>query len=526
MLLYFHSMLISFVSLLKKNGRSKMRKILLLCVAVFLLSKIAYTQTNMKEDARDNFFWLSQMNKATLVSSTKTGIISKENSKKYALAIETVIENAKKQGAARPGSALKYEPLLVKEAGKGITELHAGRSSQDMHATFRAALIRDNLLKLANALNRVNQTLIRLAEENINTIVPNYTNGVVAQPNSFAHNLLAYYAGFQRDEERIREFYNRLNMSPFGSTVLNGTSWNLDRKRLGKYLGFTKIVDNAYDATQIWTIDIPVEAGAVVQSIALHTGSIIEDIFLQYSQTRPWIILSEGEGTTYVSTSMPQKRNPGSMVHVRIAASDAITQAMSPLIRAHNLAYGFLDGENTAANAKMFVTITKAVNNLNKVLNSLVINQERALEEINSDWSSSQEIADVLMRKYKVPFRVGHHFASQLVTYGRSNGITPINFPYDVAQKIYTETMEDEYGENVANTTFPMLEDEFKATVDPKNIMLNRQTIGSSSPKEIKRMLKNAKTEMRNQSAWINNSVNHINSSLKQLDNDFMKLAK
>ncbi len=34
-------------------------------------------------------------------------------------------------------------------------------------------------------------------------------------------------------------------------------------------------------------------------------------------------------------------------------------------------------------------------------MNSLVVNPERAMEELNSDWTASQELADVLMRKHK-----------------------------------------------------------------------------------------------------------------------------
>jgi argininosuccinate lyase len=52
------------------------------------------------------------------------------------------------------------------------------------------------------------------------------------------------------------------------------------------------------------------------------------------------------------------------------------------------------------------------------------------LEELNLDWTASQEVADVLMRKYNVPFRMGHHFASNIVTYARANQLTPKTFPY------------------------------------------------------------------------------------------------
>ena len=43
-----------------------------------------------------------------------------------------------------------------------------------------------------------------------------------------------------------------------------------------------------------------------------------------------------------------------------------------------------------------------------KVLCALRINPDRALEELNSDWTASQEIADRLMKDHGLPFRIGH----------------------------------------------------------------------------------------------------------------------
>src|SRR3954447_26807735 len=41
-----------------------------------------------------------------------------------------------------------------------------------------------------------------------------------------------------------------------------------------------------------------------------------------------------------------------------------------------------------------------------------------------------------LQRDADIPFRVGHHFASDLVTFGRSNGVRPTQIPYGAAQEI------------------------------------------------------------------------------------------
>ena len=312
-----------------------------------------------------------------------------------------------------------------------MTLLHAGRSSQDMHATYRAAILREDLLALDKQLNQASKSMIKLAERNTKTIVPNYTNGVAAQPNSYAHYLLGHAAGLERDAQRIRQAYARIDRCAMGTTVLNGTSWPLNRTRMADYLGFAAIVDNAYDASQISSMEQPVEVGAVVTGIALHVGNFIQDVMIQYAQPRPWILLKEGGDRTYVSSAMPQKRNPGLMNSTRRDASTAISLAMGPILRTHNITAGMSDPKSVKDNKAMVYSAVNVLKKFDKILNSLVISPERALEELNSDWTASQELADVLMRKYKLPFRVGHHFASEeVVSFAKKKNIKPLDFPY------------------------------------------------------------------------------------------------
>ena len=494
-----------------------------LLLAAICLPALAQQPAQPKEPVRDEFFWLGEMNKASTVINAEQGLLDRALAPKLAQGIAKVIEAGNQPGARRPSTVITFEPLMIKEAGVEVTLIHAGRSSQDMHATYRAAIMRDRLLTLAGELNRATRTMVELAATHRDTIVPNYTNGVAAQPNSYGHYLLGLVAGLDRDAQRIRETYARVDRSPMGTTVLNGTSWPLDRQRMADYLGFAALVENAYDASQIAAADLPVEVGGIVTSIALHVGSFIEDVMTQYAQSRPWIILREGGGNTYVSSAMPQKRNPGLLNGTRESASTALSLAMGPVFRGHNIPPGMPDAKDARANSAMTDSATRAVQGLDRILKALAIDPERALEELNSDWTASQELADVLMRKYKLPFRAGHHFASEVVDYAKLHNIKPTEFPYAQAQAIYRKAAPEM---GLAAADLPMSEAEFRATLDPVAIIRNRATSGGPQPAEMDRMLAEARQRLDRQDAWIKDRRAKIAAGLAKLDADFATLAK
>ncbi|QHI98432.1 argininosuccinate lyase [Xylophilus rhododendri] len=492
-----------------------------LALAAALTLALAGPAGAQSQPRHDEFFWLGEINKATAVINTDEGLLDKSMTPLVYSGITKVLADGDKPGGKRPTNVITFEPLLIDAAGPQITLLHAGRSSQDMLATLRSAILRDDMLALADQLNKTTATLVKLADRYKATIVPNYTNGVAAQPNSYGHYLLGIAAGLDRDAQRIREAYARIDRSSMGTTVLNGTSWPLNRQRMAGYLGFSALVDNAYDASQLSSVDEPVEAGAIVTAIALHAGSFIEDVMTQYAQARPWILLQEGGGNTYVSSAMPQKRNPGLLNATRRDASTAIGLAMGVVMQAHNIPPGMSDAKEVKSNTALVASATGVLRNWDRILTALVLDPDRALEELNSDWTASQELADVLMRKYKLPFRVGHHFASEVVEYAKAKDIKPLDFPYVEAQRIYAETVK---GSDFA-ASLPMSEAEFRSTLDPVAIVKNRETLGGPQPAEMARMLKETGQRVEQQQAWIAARRAQISSSLARLDVDFQKLG-
>ncbi len=501
----------------KNHSRLALRAICALGLAT--LSHVAWAQ----DAKRDDFYWLGQINKASAVINTDEGLLDKAVAPRIAKGLQSVLSAGEAPNGKRPGLVITFEPLLIEAAGVEATLLHAGRSSQDMLATVRSATQRDNLLRLAQQLRQTRAQLLQLAQTHAATIVPNYTNGVAAQPNSYGHYLLGHLAGLDRDAQRLQQAFARLDQSAMGTTVLNGTSWPLNRERMAKYLGYPTTVDNAYDAAQILAAEMPAEIGAVASSIALHVGAFVEDVMVQYAQPRPWILLREGGGNTYVSSAMPQKRNPGLLNDTRAQASRVLTLGIGRLIAQHNIPPGMSDNKSSRDSAAVVDAMLATLQAFDRVLAGLVVNPERALEELNLDWTASQEVADVLMREHKLPFRVGHHFASEIVSFAKERDIKPSDFPYADAQRIYAATIKHEMGQD--NGRLPMSESALRAALDPVAIVRHRMTAGGPQPKEMARMIAQSQQRLAQDEQWVVERRNRIAAALAQLDRDFARLA-
>ncbi|MCF0121389.1 MAG: argininosuccinate lyase [Oscillospiraceae bacterium] len=470
-----------------------------------------------QQGEKDEFFYLSAINRASLVGNVESGLLAPEKARRFAKAIDAVIRRGEADPAERPSRVIRYEPKLIELAGPEITELHVGRSSQDMHATYRIATLRDDVLKAHAALSGVLALFSELSARYRDMIVPSYTNGVAAQPTSLAHYLLGYSEALARCRDRLQEFYARVNLCPMGSTVLNGTGWPLQRRPMASRLGFDGIYVNAFDATQGAPVDMPVEYGQIMASAALFVGSFIQDLMVQYAQPRPWMILQEGGENTYVSSAMPQKRNPGLMNDTRAVASAVVAASVELEMLTHNLVPGMQDPKNVSNRARLTRMSLDMLSRLERILRALRLNPERALEELNSDWTASQEVADILMRKYGVPFRVGHHVASGMVGWARAAGVLPLAFPYAKMQEIFRDVTAKEW----RTMELPMSEEEFKQALDPRAIVERRATEGGPQPASIDAMLAAREAANAAAAAWREACSARIDGALARLEAEF-----
>ena len=344
-----------------------------------------------------------------------------------------------------------------------------------------------------------------------------------AQPITLGHYLSGYANAFEREANRMREAFVRLNQSPLGAAALGTSSFPVDRVRLADLLGFDTPVENSYDANQISPIDGGAEIAGLATSGALLLGALISDVTAQYAQSEPWIWLAEG-AQTGVSSIMPQKRNPTGLVRLRAEASTLIGEAATFSLIAHNVQPGMSDYKDFG-NPKEYPNVmlrdmAALFGHAEAVIRTMRFRTDRALDEVNSDYSTTTELADTLQREADVPFRIGHHFASELVNFGRGHHLRAVEIPYAEAQRIYAELATAAK----IDSKLPLSEEQFRRSLTAENMVTASKGLGGPQPAEVARMLKQASDRLAADRSWLDTTRAGLTAAAGRLDQAFMAL--
>ncbi len=444
----------------------------------------------------------------------EAGIVPTAHAARIATGIAKVIDDMHASGVPRRSADyLDYEPRLVAAVGPDASRLHSGRSRQDIASTIARMNLRDGLTQEIAALITAREKTIALAEQHTETIIPAYTHGVQAQPTTFAHYLHALAAALARETQRLREAYQRINRNPLGAAALATSSFPIDRKRLGVLLGFEGLLENAYDANHLAPVDSALDVASALAIAAVQIGQFAQDMHTQYADPTPWFLLATGE-LTGVSSIMPQKRNPAALEQLRAQSSILLGEMQTVFLISHNNRTGMFD-------YRMYdpVPCARALQVfklLQQIMSGLVVNKERALKEVKADYSTTTEIADALMQKADVPFRIGHHFASKLTDYGRGKGLRLHDIPYAEAVRIYHDETQQ---------ALPLSEVAFREIISAEYMVFGRKGIGGPQLAEVNRMLAEEQSAIATDRDWLQASTGHLSSADVALERAFTALA-
>ena len=201
---------------------------------------------------------------------------------------------------------MSIEKRLFQIIGEEAGYIHTARSRNDQVITDFKIWIKSATKEVDDEINRLIKSLLKLAEKNIDTIMPGFTHLKNAQAVSFSHYLMAYIEMFKRDKNRFKNNLNDLNYNPLGVAALTGTPFNIDRNYTTKKLGFKKPTNNSIDTVS--DRDFVLDFLYAVSLCSMHISRIAEELIIWNSDGFNLISLSDKIVTG--SSIMPQKKKP------------------------------------------------------------------------------------------------------------------------------------------------------------------------------------------------------------------------
>ena len=411
----------------------------------------------------------------------ETGIITTEESQKIAKGLKKVEEkllNGQIEFKMENEDIhMNMESYLHQEIGPLAGKLHTARSRNDQVATDMHLYLKSILEAVLEALKVLRETIVKLAVNQIDTIMPGYTHLQHAQPISFGQHLMAYYQMLTRDFERFEFNVKHTDMNPLGAAALAGTTFPIDRMLTTKLLGFEKAYDNSMDAVS--DRDFILEFLSNASLLMMHLSRFCEELLLWSSHEFKFVSLSDAYSTG--SSIMPQKKNPdmAELIRGKTGRVYGNLTALLTVMKGLPLAYNKDLQEDKEGMFDSADTIITSLTVMNGMLSTLTVNRVNMEKSTEQDFSNATELADYLAAK-GLPFRKAHELVGLLVLDCIKKGI----YLQDVNLQDY-------------QMLSPLINEDVYEVLKSRTAVSRRNSLGGTGFESVKKQIEEAKKELQ-----------------------------
>lgn len=318
-------------------------------------------------------------------------------------------------------TALERGLLQPQYAGSELGgKLRAGRSRNDQIATLIRLYLRDAAQRMSALLVAFCEALLSQAERAGTHIMPGRTHMQHAQPVLVAHQLLAHCWPQIRNLQRLRDWQQRNDASPYGGGALAGNTLGLDPELVARELGFSEVCANSIDATA--SRDVTVEFLFILTQIAVDLSRLAEEVIIWNTAEFGYVTLDDAFSTG--SSIMPQKKNPDVAELARGKAGRLIGDLTGLLstLKGIPLAYDRdlqEDKEPVFDAVDQLEVLLPAVTGM---VDTMVLHYERMETLSTAGFSLATDVAEWLVKR-GMPFRRAHEVSGACVALAESRAV-------------------------------------------------------------------------------------------------------
>lgn len=407
------------------------------------------------------------INTAHVVMLCEQGIIDQKVAALILQALKKVPKDLEMKGELEDVHMNVEDYVIAKVGKESGGMLNLGKSRNDQVATALRMTLRDQLIHLGVSITLLEKALLSQAAKNAGSPMPGYTHLQRGQPVTLGHHLLAYFDSLDRNFSRLIDCYLRVNESPMGAGALASTGFHLDRARVAQFLGFDDVLENSMDAVS--ARDFATESIYLCAQIMTDLSRLAEEIILWTTKEFSFAEISDEHAST--SSMMPQKKNAIVPEIFRARTSQVLGDLVGAmgLVKALPLSYN-LDLQELTRN--LWSALDKTISSvlvLGEVIGSMKFNTQILLDATRSDdFLYATELADYLVREFKIPFREAHGRVGNLVKICSAKSCQ--------LRDLGIQEVSDILGVS-------MTKNNLNAILDPIKTLHQRKVIGSPSPK-------------------------------------------
>ena len=314
---------------------------------------------------------------------------------------------------------MNIEKRLTDLIGEDAGFIHTARSRNDQVITDFKIWLKKSTNDTIKSLNNLINTILKVADKNVETVMPGFTHLKNAQAVSFAHYLMAYVEMFNRDKKRFKNNLESLNENPLGVAALTGTTFNIDRNYTTKKLKFVKPTNNSIDTVS--DRDFVIDFLYACSACSIHISRIAEEFIIWNSDGYKLINLNDKIVTG--SSIMPQKKNPDPLEYLRGKTGSSFGNLFSMLTILKGLPLSYFKDlqDDKELVFKSYDQLKISLNLLNDILKNFTVNKKNMLELAKTGFITATDLADYMVRELNYPFRKSYVQTAKIINLAEKN---------------------------------------------------------------------------------------------------------